>query len=71
MFCIVRCCLILGDENSALFLINHGADVNMSDARDNTPLHIVLENGKTNMLSIAAKLIEQDARLDAQNTDLM
>ena len=71
MFYFLLFCLILGDENSALFLINHGADVNMTDARDNSPLHIVLDNGNTNMLSIAAKLIEQGAHIDTQNTDLM
>ena len=62
---------VLGDEQSASFLLKHGADVNMSDARNNTPLHLMLANRNENMLNIAEKLIYQGAHLDAQNQDLM
>jgi ankyrin repeat protein len=46
-------------------LINHGADVNFKDANGDSPLHMAVEAGSTELLSVLAK---DGANLNQVNT---
>ena len=62
---------ISGDVPASLFLLQHGADANVPDIHNNTPLHLTVPAMNENMLKVAEMLIDRGARVDAQNRDLM
>lgn len=62
---------IIGDEPSALFLLDHGADANILDYNKNTAMHLILTKRHEDMLDVANKLLERGALLDAQDKDMM
>jgi len=63
--------IILGDTRSAIFLLEHGADVNMPDNDRNYPLHLVLMTKDNTMANVTEMLLDLGANLDVQNQDLM
>ncbi len=56
-----------GKTKPALWLLAHGADPNLADARGNTPLHSAAGRGLGE--PILRALIEADANADAKNSD--
>ena len=63
--------IISGDTRSAIFLLEHGADVNMPDNDGNYPLHLVLMIKDNTMANVTEMLLDLGAKLDVQNKDLM
>ena len=63
--------IIVGDAASALFLLNHRADVNILDLKNNTALHLVLTTKSENMLELCDRLLERGAQLDVQDSSMM
>lgn len=54
----------LSDEDTAILLIDYGADLNTADKLGNTPLTIACEN---NMISVAGRLLQQNVDVNVKN----
>ncbi len=54
-----------GYENVVMFLVENGAEVNITDTKGNTPLIFIIH--KTGNLEITRRLIEKGASVNAQN----
>ena len=68
---LIICLTASGDAPSALFLLNHGVNVNILDKKNNTALHLVLTKENEDMLAVADKLLECGAHLDVQDNNMM
>ena len=68
---LILCLTASGDAPSALFLLNHGVNVNVPDTKNNTALHFVLTKEREDMLEVADRLLERGAHIDVQDNNMM